>query len=82
MAGLAQAWKVLQRAFLKILEFKYALKSTGNHLKTLKSAWILQFSVGVNTVDSNLNQFKIVVPIFGEGYTAPYESHNKFILIH
>ena len=47
------------------LKIKVALKSTGKSLKALKSPGILLFSVGLSTVDRDLNQFKIVVPIFG-----------------
>ena len=42
-----------------------------NHSKALKSPWILQFSVGLSTVDRDLNQYKIVVPLFGAVYAAP-----------
>ena len=42
------------------LKIKYALKSL----------WIL-FSVGLNTVDRDLNQYKIVVPLFGAANAAP-----------
>ena len=52
-----------------------------NHSKALKSPWILLFSVGLNTVDRDLNQFKIVVPLFGAAFAAPNNRHNNFILI-
>ena len=39
----------------------YALKSTG----------ILLFSVGLNTVDRDLNQYNIAVPLFGVANAAP-----------
>ena len=42
-----------------------------NHSKALKSPWILLFSVGLSTVDNDLNQYKIVVPLFGAAYAAP-----------
>ena len=29
------------------------------------------FTVGLNTVDMDLNQYKIVVPLFGTAYAAP-----------
>ena len=45
----------------KSLKIKSALKNTG----ALKSPWILLFSVGLSTVDRDLDQYKIVVPLFG-----------------
>ena len=32
---------------------------------------MILFSVGLNTVDTDLNQYKIVVPLFGAAYAAP-----------
>ena len=32
------------------------------------SPWILLFSEGLSTVDRDLNQYKIVVPLFGAAY--------------
>ena len=59
-------------AFLeKSLKFRSALKMTGNYSKALKSPWILLFSVGLSTVDRDLNQYKIVVPLFGAANAAP-----------
>ena len=55
----------------KSLKIKYALKSTGKSLQTLKSPWILLFSVGLNTVDLDQNLHKIVVPLFGAANAAP-----------
>ena len=50
----------------------------------LKSPWILLFSLGLNTVDGDLNKYKIVVPLFGAAYAAPnigstvlYYFHNR-----
>ena len=37
----------------------------------LKSPWILLFSVGLNTVDRELKQYNIVVPLYGAAYAAP-----------
>ena len=54
----------------KSLNIKSALKSTRNHSKALKSPSILLFSVGLSTVDRGLNQYKIVVPLFGAAYAA------------
>ena len=42
-----------------------------NNSKALKSPWILVFSVGLNTVDSDQNQYKIVVTLFGAANAAP-----------
>ena len=61
VSGFPQAWKVLE----------YTLKSTGKHSKALKSSWILPFTGGFNTVFGDLNQYKIVVPLFGAAYAAP-----------
>ena len=44
---------------------KYPLKSTGKSLKGLE---ILLFSIGL---DIDLNQYRIVVPLFGAAYAAP-----------
>ena len=37
----------------------------------LKSPWIFLFSVGIDTVDRDLNQNKTVVPLFGAANAAP-----------
>ena len=50
---------------------KSGMKSTGKSLQTLKSPWILLFSVGLSTVDRDLNQYESLVPLFGAAYTAP-----------
>ena len=42
-----------------------------NLSNALKSPWILLFSVGLNTVDSDLNQHNIAVPLFGAANAAP-----------
>ena len=73
----------------KSLKIKSALKSTGKSLKSLESPLILLFSVGLSTVDRDLNQYKIVVPKFGAAYAAPnkgtpilylFSSHNVSII--
>ena len=68
--GFAQAWKVLEYIGLswKVLENKICLEK---HSKALKSPWILQFTGGFNSVFGDLNQYKIVVPLFGAAYAAP-----------
>ena len=63
-------FKVLEfRGFLeKSLKSKPALKSTGKSLKSLEKSMNSTISVGLNTVDRDLNQYKIVV-------------HNDFMLV-
>ena len=46
------------------------MKSTGKHSKALKSPQILLFSVGLSTVDRDLNNYKIAAPLFGAAYAA------------
>ena len=48
-----------------------ALKSTGKSLKSLEKSLNLLFSVGLSTVDRDLNQYKIVVLLFGAAHAAP-----------
>ena len=55
----------------KSLKNKSGLKSTGKSLKSLEKSLNSTFSVGLSTVDRDLNQHKIVVPLFGEAYAAP-----------
>ena len=55
----------------KSLKIKSALNSTAKSLKSLESPCILLFSVGLSSVDIDLNQCKIVVPLFGAAYAAP-----------
>ena len=56
----------------KSLKMKSFLKSTGKSLKRLeKSLNSVFFSVGLSTVDRELTQHKIVVPLFGAAYAAP-----------
>ena len=40
------------------------MNSTGKSLKCLEKSLILRFFVEINTVDRDLNQYKIVVPLF------------------
>ena len=63
----------LQGFLEKSLKIKYALKSTWKSLKCLESPWSLLFSVGLNTVDRDLNQYKIAVPLFGAANAAIYK---------
>ena len=55
----------------KSLKSKSALKSTGKSLKSLERSLNSTFSVGLSTVDRDLNQYKIAVPIFGAENAAP-----------
>ena len=56
----------------KSFKIKSALKSTGKLLKSLeKSLNLVLFSVGLSTVDKELNQYKMLVPLFGAAYAAP-----------
>ena len=80
LSGFARAWKYLNlEGFIdKSLKIKSALKSTGKSLKTLKSPWILLFSVGLSTVDRDPNQYKFFVPLFGAAYAAPKKAHQFY----
>ena len=59
-------------AFLeKSLKIKSGLKSTAKSLKSLENSLNFTFSVGLSTVDIDLNHYKIVVPLFGAAYASP-----------
>ena len=50
-------------------KIKSVLKSTGKLLRSLeKSLNSTIFSLGLSTVDRGLNQYKIVVPLFGAAF--------------
>ena len=55
----------------KFFKIKSALKSTGKSLKSLEKSLDSSISVGLSTVDRDLSQYKIAVPIFGAAYAAP-----------
>ena len=55
----------------KSLKKNLPWKVLENPSKALKSPWIILFSEGLSTVDRDLNQYKIVVPLFGAAYAAP-----------
>ena len=55
----------------KSLKIRYALKSTGKSLKSLEKSLNSTISVGLSTVDRDLIQYKIGVPLFGAAYAAP-----------
>ena len=50
----------IQDCLEKSLQIKFVLKSTWKSIKCLESLWILLFSVGLNTVDRHLNQYKML----------------------
>ena len=58
----------------KSLKIKSALNSTGKLLEGLESPSFLLFSVGLNIVDRDLNQYKIVVPLFCATNASPNKS--------
>ena len=55
----------IQDCLEKSLNIKFALKSTGKILKGLEKFLNLPFTRGFNNVFGDLNQYKIVVPLFG-----------------
>ena len=56
----------------KYLKIKSALKSTGKSLKSLEKSLNSTFFLwDLSTVDRDLSQYKIVVPLFGAAYGAP-----------
>ena len=70
--GFKSTW--IYRTVLKVLENYICLeKYLKDTQKTLKSPWILPFARGFNTVLRDLNQYKIVGPLFGAAYAAPNE---------
>ena len=56
----------------KFLKIKSAVKSTGKSIKGLKKSLRYPIFCRTNTVGRDLNQYKIVAPIY---------RHNNFILI-
>ena len=70
LQGLHRLEKYLNlESFLeKSLKIKFALKSTGKSLRCLEKS--LNSTVGLSTVDRELNQYEIVVPLFGAAYAA------------
>ena len=57
----------------KVLEIKFALKRKvlEKYSNALKTRWILPITGGLNTVFGDVNQYKIVVPLFGAANAAP-----------
>ena len=52
-------------------KIKCALKSTGKSLKSLEKSLNCTIFCRNSTVDRDLNQYKIIVPLFGAAYAAP-----------
>ena len=63
----------------KSLKIKFALKSTWKTLKGLEKSLNLPFTGGFNTVFGDLNQYKIVVPLFGIKAPQFYTNFLKLI---
>ena len=61
----------IQGCLVKSLKIQSALKSIGKSLKGLEKS--LKFSIyfRFNTVDGDLNQYRIGVPLFGAAFAAP-----------
>ena len=58
----------------KSLKIKSALKGTAKSLRGLEKSLNSIIFWGHNTVDRDLNQYKIVMPLFGAAYAAPNKS--------
>ena len=78
--GLKSTW--IYMAFLKSpWKLNLPWKVLEKYSNALKSHWILLFSVGFNTVDGDLDQYKvIVVPLFGAAYAAPNKGTTMLYL--
>ena len=64
LQGLKSTW--IYRTVLKSpWKLNLSWKVLEKHLKALKSPWILPFTGGLNTVFGDINQYEIVVPLFG-----------------
>ena len=55
----------------KSLKIEYVLKSTGKSLKSLEKSLNSTIFCRISTFDRDLNQYKIVLPLFGAAYAAP-----------
>ena len=55
----------------KSLKIKSSLKSAVKPLESLEKSLNSTIFVGLSTLDRELNQYKIVVPLFGAAYAAP-----------
>ena len=61
----------IQDCLEKSLKIKFALKSTGKTLKGLEKSVYLTIYRRIHTVFGDLNQYRIVVPLFCAAYAAP-----------
>ena len=52
----------------KSLKIKSALKNTGKSLKSLEKSFNSVISCRISTVDRELNQYRIVVPLFDTNF--------------
>ena len=78
--GLKSTW--IYRTVLKSpWNLNLPWKVLEKHSKAMKSPWILPFTEWFYTVFRDLNQYKIVLPLFGAAYAAPNKRHHNFILI-
>ena len=68
-----EKYLILKGFLEKSLKINLPRKVLENHSKALKRPCILLFSVGLSTVDKDLNQHKIVVPTFGSAYAAQHK---------
>ena len=55
----------------KSLNIKFALKSTWKTLKSLEKSLYFTIYRRIQQCFGDLNQYKIVVPLFGAAYAAP-----------
>ena len=70
----------LEGFFEKPLKFKSALKNTENSPKSLEKSLNSTLFCRHNTVDIDLNHYKIVVPLFGAAYAAPNKGTTIYII--
>ena len=77
--GLHRLEKVLEKSLKNKSAFEKYWKITQRLEKSLHST----ISEGLSTVDRDLNQYKIVVPLFGAAFAicCTKYRHNNFILI-
>ena len=74
----------LEGVLEKSLKIKSALKSTGKSFKGLEKLLNSSIFCGLNSVDRDLNQYKIVVPLFGAANAAPNKAttiRNHFLVL-
>ena len=61
----------IQDCLEKSLKIKFALKSIWKTLKSIEKSLNFTIYRGFNTVFEDLNQYEILVPLFGAAYAAP-----------